>query len=95
VHPPRTAGMGSDSVFAGVFELDDANGICGLVMSPEDLLDALASLVDKSILIREEWGTTVCSGCSRRSANMAARRRKRQPNSWTCVGVTTTGIGVW
>ncbi|MDV7353253.1 protein kinase [Rhodococcus oxybenzonivorans] len=48
------------SVFAGVFELDDANGICGLGMSPEDLLDALASLVDKSILIREEWGTTVC-----------------------------------
>ncbi len=60
MHPPRTAGMGSDSVFAGVFELDDANGICGLVMSPEDLLDALTSLVDKSILIREEWGTTVC-----------------------------------
>ncbi|WP_204164894.1 hypothetical protein [Rhodococcus oxybenzonivorans] len=43
-----------------MFELDDANGICGLGMSPEDLLDALASLVDKSILIREESGTTVC-----------------------------------
>lgn len=48
------------SVFAGVFELNDANGICGLGMSPEDLLDALASLVDKSILIREESGTAVC-----------------------------------
>ncbi|MFD4294291.1 ATP-binding protein [Rhodococcus sp. NPDC058505] len=42
------------SVFAGSFELDAAEGVCG---EPDDagaLLDGVASLVDKSILIREE-----------------------------------------
>lgn len=42
------------SVFAGGFELDAAEWVCGEHSAPEDLLDALSSLVDKSIVTREE-----------------------------------------
>lgn len=47
------------SVFAGSFELDAAEQICSSRSVPNDLLDSLTSLVDKSILIREETGTAV------------------------------------
>ena len=42
------------SVFAGSFELDAAEGICAGDLAPEELLDAVTGLVDKSILIRED-----------------------------------------
>jgi predicted ATPase len=42
------------SVFAGSFELEAAENVCGEELSPADLLDLLSSLVDKSILIRTE-----------------------------------------
>ncbi|WP_169338027.1 ATP-binding protein [Nocardia vinacea] len=42
------------SVFAGGFELDAVEQVCGADLAPESLLDALSSLVDKSIVIREE-----------------------------------------
>ncbi|MFE3058721.1 protein kinase [Nocardia sp. NPDC059239] len=42
------------SVFAGTFELDAAGDICGSDLTPEELLDVVTSLVDKSILTREE-----------------------------------------
>ncbi|ELB89107.1 protein kinase/ LuxR family transcriptional regulator [Rhodococcus wratislaviensis IFP 2016] len=45
------------SVFTGSFELDAAEHVCG--DNTGDLLDSVASLVDKSILIREEHGTAV------------------------------------
>lgn len=44
------------AVFAGSFELDAAEAICADGLAPEDLLDGVASLVDKSILTREETG---------------------------------------
>ncbi|RYE39851.1 MAG: protein kinase [Hyphomicrobiales bacterium] len=47
------------SVFAGGFDLDAAEGVCGDHIGPDDLLDLVTSLVDKSILIREEAGTEV------------------------------------
>ncbi|WP_009480265.1 LuxR C-terminal-related transcriptional regulator [Rhodococcus sp. JVH1] len=47
------------SVFAGSFELDAAEQICGSDMKPGDLLDVVTSLVDKSILIREEPNAVV------------------------------------
>ncbi|KXF51357.1 protein kinase [Rhodococcus sp. SC4] len=47
------------SIFAGSFELDAAEQICGSGLDAEELLDAVASLVDKSVLIREESGTVV------------------------------------
>ncbi|MFC9790078.1 protein kinase [Rhodococcus sp. NPDC127528] len=47
------------SVFAGSVELDAAEQVCRCDIEPDDLLDVLTSLVDKSILIREESGTTV------------------------------------
>ncbi|MFC7449196.1 ATP-binding protein [Rhodococcus daqingensis] len=47
------------SVFAGGFEFDAAEGICAGDLSPDELRDVLSSLVDKSILIREEPGTVV------------------------------------
>jgi non-specific serine/threonine protein kinase len=48
------------SVFAGNFELDAAEAICGRDCAPQDLLDSLTSLVDKSILVREQLGAAVC-----------------------------------
>ncbi|MFE3281130.1 protein kinase [Nocardia sp. NPDC059239] len=42
------------SVFAGSFELDAAEDVCGSDLTEPELLDALSALVDKSILIREE-----------------------------------------
>ncbi|WP_327094401.1 LuxR C-terminal-related transcriptional regulator [Nocardia vinacea] len=42
------------SVFASGFELDAVEQVCGADLAPESLLDALSSLVDKSIVIREE-----------------------------------------
>ncbi|WP_016691915.1 protein kinase domain-containing protein [Rhodococcus rhodochrous] len=47
------------SVFSGGFELDAAEGVCAEDMSPADLIDAIGSLTDKSILIREETGRAV------------------------------------
>jgi len=47
------------SVFAGSFELDAAEEVCGEGLSSEELLDVLTTLVDKSILTREEHGTAV------------------------------------
>ncbi|MFC9361779.1 protein kinase [Rhodococcus sp. NPDC057014] len=41
------------SIFAGSFELDAAEDICGYDLDSSDLLDVVASLFDKSILIRE------------------------------------------
>ncbi|MFD6057414.1 protein kinase domain-containing protein [Rhodococcus wratislaviensis] len=46
------------SVFAGSFELEAAEQVCGSD-DAEDLLDTVAFLVDKSILTREESGTAV------------------------------------
>ncbi|MDF3313505.1 protein kinase [Rhodococcus sp. T2V] len=42
------------SVFAGGFELDAAEVVCGEDAAAPNLLDAVSALVDKSILIREE-----------------------------------------
>jgi predicted ATPase/DNA-binding CsgD family transcriptional regulator len=47
------------AVFAGGFDLAAAEGICDDDVACEDLLDLVASLVDKSILIREGHGTVV------------------------------------
>lgn len=47
------------AVFAGSFELDAAQQVCGNDMNPDELLDTVTSLIDKSILIREEHGTVV------------------------------------
>ena len=42
------------SVFAGGFELDAAEQICGTDLESGDVLDALSALVDKSVVLREE-----------------------------------------
>jgi non-specific serine/threonine protein kinase len=48
------------AVFAGGVELDAAAGVCaGDDLAPENMLEVVAALVDKSILIREEQGTVV------------------------------------
>ncbi|MGW0042734.1 ATP-binding protein [Rhodococcus sp. NPDC003348] len=47
------------SVFAGSFELDAAEGVCGEDGADLVPLDGVASLVDKSILIRDEVGAGV------------------------------------
>ncbi|MFD9660950.1 protein kinase [Rhodococcus sp. NPDC059968] len=50
---------GRVAVFAGSFELDAAERVCGADLDPGELLDTLTSLVEKSILIREEYGSVV------------------------------------
>jgi non-specific serine/threonine protein kinase len=50
---------GRVAVFAGSFELDAAERVCGEGLGPGELLDTLTSLVEKSILIREESGSAV------------------------------------
>ncbi|MDV6244860.1 protein kinase domain-containing protein [Rhodococcus opacus] len=50
---------GRVAVFAGSFELDAAEQVCGEGIDPDELLDTLTSLVEKSILIREEHGSVV------------------------------------
>ncbi|MFI7167073.1 protein kinase [Rhodococcus erythropolis] len=47
------------SVFAGGFELDAAEQVCGEGLSEGELLDAVTSLVERSILTRAESGTGV------------------------------------
>ncbi|KAF0956799.1 protein kinase domain-containing protein [Rhodococcus sp. T7] len=47
------------AVFAGSFELDAAEQVCAAGPGPDELLDILTSLADKSILIREEHGPVV------------------------------------
>ncbi|MFD6061023.1 protein kinase domain-containing protein [Rhodococcus wratislaviensis] len=47
------------AVFAGSFELDAAEQVCGADLDPGELLDTLTSLVEKSILTREEHGSVV------------------------------------
>ncbi|MDV7085522.1 protein kinase domain-containing protein [Rhodococcus opacus] len=50
---------GRVAVFAGSFELDAAEQVCGEGLGLDELLDTLTSLVEKSILIREEYGSVV------------------------------------
>jgi non-specific serine/threonine protein kinase len=48
------------AVFAGGFDLDAAEGVCaGGELAGEDVLDLVSSLVDKSILLREEGDSIV------------------------------------
>ncbi|QHE73328.1 protein kinase domain-containing protein [Rhodococcus sp. WAY2] len=47
------------AVFAGTFEHDAAEQVCGAGLDPDELLDTVTSLVEKSILIREESGSVV------------------------------------
>ncbi|MCZ4519490.1 protein kinase [Rhodococcus ruber] len=47
------------SVFANEFELDAVEGICGTGMTPSQILDTLDSLVEKSIILRGQSGSTV------------------------------------
>ncbi|SEL01723.1 ATP-binding protein [Rhodococcus maanshanensis] len=50
------------SVFVGGFELDAAEGICPEGLVTHDFVDAVTSLVDKSILVREQVGDVVRLG---------------------------------
>ena len=47
------------SVFAGSFEIDAAEQVCGGTLTSEALLDTVTGLVDKSIVTRVESGDTV------------------------------------
>ncbi|MBV6755104.1 protein kinase domain-containing protein [Rhodococcus opacus] len=47
------------SIFAGSFDLDAAEQVCGPDSTTQDLLDTVTYLVDKSILTREPAGDTV------------------------------------
>ncbi|MFF2107130.1 protein kinase domain-containing protein [Rhodococcus koreensis] len=57
--PPEQSLWSRLSVFAGSFELDAAEWVCAQERPSSDFLDVIASLVDKSILIRETVGSRV------------------------------------
>ncbi|WP_063043378.1 protein kinase domain-containing protein [Nocardia pseudovaccinii] len=57
--PPEQQVWAHLSVFAGSVELDAAEQVCRDDLAAGDLLDVLAALVDKSILIREESDSVV------------------------------------
>ncbi|MFE5708836.1 protein kinase [Rhodococcus koreensis] len=77
------------SVFAGSAELEAAEFVCGDDLAPEALLEVIASLVGKSILIREELHTIVrfrlldtlrdygCEKLQRSGEHLRVRRRHR------------------
>ena len=50
---------GQLSVFAGIFELEAAQHVCGADIAEDEFLDLVESLVDKSILIRTESNDVV------------------------------------
>lgn len=80
------------SVFAGSFELDAAESICAGDLVPEDLLDVVASLVDKSVLIREEAGAVVRF---RLLETLAERSFGRPASPCRRAGGTAIGISNW
>ncbi|MGW5382187.1 protein kinase domain-containing protein [Nocardia sp. NPDC003963] len=79
------------SVFAGSCEIDAVEGICDIDPGPLSMLDVLSSLVDKSVLIREESGTAVrfrmletLRDYGRRELNAAGLERelRRRHHQW-------------
>ncbi|MDV6270885.1 protein kinase domain-containing protein, partial [Rhodococcus globerulus] len=50
---------GRMSVFAGSFDLDAAEQVCGADLTPDEVADLVSSLVEKSILIQESTGHVV------------------------------------
>jgi len=50
---------GRVAVFAGSFDLDAVEQVCGAGLAGGEVLDTVAALVDKSILVREESGSVV------------------------------------
>ncbi|RDI13086.1 putative ATPase [Rhodococcus sp. AG1013] len=69
------------SVFAGSFELDAAEGICPDELVADDFLDAVASLVDKSILVREQVGEVVRLGMAE-TIRVYGRERLRESGDY-------------
>jgi predicted ATPase len=84
------------SVFADRFSLDAAEAVCaGDGVQPEAVLDILASLVDKSLVMVEDRVDEARTICSKRFASTDAsgstRRRSREP----CSRGTRTTTALW
>ena len=60
-------------VFAGRFTLEDVEAVCcfgdGRGPGRAEALDLLSSLVDKSLVIKEDIGGAPATGCTRRCGN--------------------------
>ena len=66
----RAVLLGRLSVFAGGFELDAAEAVCGFGDIEEfDVADLLGSLADKSLVVAEPTGGPCATGCWRPSAS--------------------------
>ncbi len=93
------------SVFSGGFELDAAEQVCGGDRTSTDILDAVTSLVDKSILIREESGTTVRFRMLETLRDYGLQKAQeageheyielRRRHLYWCEGLAFTGAKVW
>ncbi len=61
-------------VFVGGFDLTAAEQVCGTdPLTSDDVLDLLASLVEKSLVMLDEQATAAATGCWRRSATMRGK----------------------
>ena len=84
------------SVFAGSFELDAAEQVCGAGLTRTELLDTVTSLVEKSILIREEHGSVVRFRMLETLRDYG-REKLQQTGEYSgnCVAGTGTGTRRW
>jgi non-specific serine/threonine protein kinase len=84
------------SVFAGGFELDAAEDVCaGLGLAADDVLDTVASLLVKSILVGEQHGDVMRYRMLETIREFGVEQLERPAGTPTCAAATTTGSCGW
>ena len=85
-------------VFAGRFTLDDVEAVCVWDDDSGPVLDLLSSLVDKSLVTREDLGGIACFRLHETMRAYAAGKARATPprrTRWTTGSSSTTGPGRW
>ena len=82
---------GQLSAFAGSFELEAAEDICDGDLAPDELLDLLSALVDKSILPERNTTAWFDSGCWKLFGTTVTSRFGKPTNTRNCAGGMRTG----
>ena len=78
LNPQEQALFARLAVFVGGFDLAAVEQVCSAApLQPDDVLDLLASLVDKSLVMLDEHDGVVATACSRRFASTRAKSWSR------------------